>query len=70
MVVVVVVIVVMPIVMMPIVMVMVVMMMVVMMIVILSHHNRVFFSRGSCVPVVLCAQNVLGIRNGVQQLSK
>jgi len=52
-------------------MVMVVMVIVVVMMVmiILSHYQRVFFSDGRAA-FVLGAQNVLSIRNGIQQLGK
>ncbi len=43
----------------------------VMMMVILSHYDRLFFSdRGVTATFDLGSQNVLSIRNGVQQLSK
>ena len=51
--------------------VMVVMVMVVMMMVmILRHYNGLFFNRGSVTALVLSAQNLLGIGNGIQQLGK
>ena len=53
-------------------MVMVVMMIiVVMVVVVLSHDHRLFFRHGSVgAALVLGAQNLLGIRNGIQQLGK
>ena len=44
-------------------------MMVMMVMIILSHYQRVFFSDGRAA-FVLGAQNVLSIRNGIQQLGK
>ena len=53
-------------------MVMVVMMMIVMMVVIiLGYDHRLFFGHGSVgAALVLGAQNLLGIRNGIQQLGE
>ena len=57
-----------------IVVVVVVMMMIVMMIVVMvifSHHDRLFFRPSNvAATLVLGAQNILGIRDGVQQLGK
>jgi len=53
-----------------IVMVMVVMMIVMVMVMILRHYNRLFFNHGSVTALVLSAQNLLGIGNGIQQLGK
>lgn len=54
-----------------IVMVMVMMVMVVvMMVMILRHYNGLFFNHGSVTALVLSAQNLLGIRDGIQQLGK
>ena len=51
-------------------MVMVIVMMIVVM-VIVSHDHRLFFRTGSIIAaLVLCAQNLLGIRDGLQQLGK
>ena len=54
------------------VMMVVVMMMIVMMVVVIfSHDHRLFFRHGSVTAaLVLGAQNLLGIRNGIQQLGK
>ena len=46
----------------------IVMVMMVMMVMILRHYNGLFFDSG--VALVLSAENLLGIRNGVQQLGK
>ena len=51
-------------------MVVVIMMMIVVM-VIVSHDHRLFFRTSSLIAaLVLCAQNLLGIRDGLQQLGK
>jgi hypothetical protein len=49
--------------------VMVVVVMMVVVVVILRHYNRLFFA-DSGVALVLSAQNLLGIGNGIQQLGK
>ena len=49
----------------------VVIVMMMMVMVILSHHHRLFFTGSDiAVALVLSPQNLLGIRNGVQQLCK
>ena len=53
------------------VMVMVIVVVVVMMMVmILRHYNGLFFNHSSVTALVLGAQNLLGIGNGIQQLGK
>jgi hypothetical protein len=52
------------------VMVMVVTVVVVMMVVILRHYDGLFFNHSSVTALVLSAQNLLGIGNGIQQLGK
>ncbi len=52
---------------------MIIMMMMVMMMVmvmILRHYNGLFFNHSSVTALVLSAQNLLRIRNGVQQLGE
>ena len=49
----------------------VIIMMVMMVVVILSHDHRLFFRRGSVgAALVLGAQNLFSIRNGIQQLGE
>ena len=43
---------------------------VVMMVVILRHYDGLFFNHSSVTALVLSAQNLLGIGNGIQQLGK
>ena len=52
------------------VMVMVVTVVVVMMVVILRHYDGLFFNHSSVTALVLGAQNLRGIGNGIQQLGK
>ncbi len=47
-----------------------VIMVVVMMMVILGHYHRLLFTRYRSRPLVLGAQNLLRIGDGIQQLSK
>ena len=53
-----------------IVMVMVVTVVVVMMVVILRHYDGLFFNHSSVTALVLGAQSLRGIGNGIQQLGK
>ena len=52
------------------VMMMVMTVVVVMMVVILRHYDGLFFNHSSVTALVLSAQNLLGIGNGIQQLGK
>ena len=52
------------------VMVMVIVVVVMMMVMILRHYNGLFFNHSSVTALVLSAQNLLGIGNGIQQLGK